>query len=116
MTDRTKLTLTRTAHNAVYVVMTVSVFAMLYAGVTGARGSWLTAAVVFAVAESVVYAAWGFRCPLTLLARKYGAPADRGYALDTILSARAAGIMFRSLTAVGVIGLALVFIGGWGSG
>ena len=116
MTDRTKLTLTRTVHNAVYVVMTVSVFAMLYAGVTGVRGSWLTAAIAFAVAEAVVYAVWGFRCPLTLMARKYGAPPEKGYALDTVVSPRAAGLMFRALTAVGVVGLVLVFLGGWAAG
>jgi hypothetical protein len=116
MTDRTKLTLVRLVHNLVYVVMAGSVFAMLYAGITGARGPWLGVAILFAVAEAVVYAVNGMRCPLTLLARKYGADPDKGYAMDRILSGRAAARSFTFLTAVGVVGLVLVLLGGWSVG
>jgi membrane-associated PAP2 superfamily phosphatase len=110
MTDNAKLTLVRVAHNLVYVVMAISVFAMLYAGVTGARGPWLPVAVVFVLAEAGVYVFNGMRCPLTLMARKYGAGGTKGYALDTVLSERAAGHCFKFLTAVGAAGLVLLVV------
>jgi hypothetical protein len=105
-----RLAMVRFVHNLVYVVMTVSVFAMLYAGITGARGWWLTLALVFALGEAAVYVVNGMSCPLTQIARRNGAGPDEGYALDTWISPRAAGIMFKSLTAVGLVGLVLIAV------
>jgi hypothetical protein len=110
MTDRAMLTLTRHLHNFVYVVMAVSVFAVLYAALSGARGWWLTLAVLCALAEVIVYVANGWSCPLTQMARRYGAGETEGYALDTCLSPRVAGLSFRFLVAVGIVGLVLLII------
>lgn len=73
MTDALRLTLVRGVHTATYVVMACSVFAVFYAGVVGASGQWLLAALTLVAIEVVIFVASGMKCPLTALAVKHGA-------------------------------------------
>ncbi|WP_395822175.1 hypothetical protein [Devosia sp.] len=41
MTDARRLTIIRTVHTAIYLVMAASTFVLLYAGITGQTGIWL---------------------------------------------------------------------------
>lgn len=43
MSPAQSLAFVRAVHTAIYVVMSVSVFCVAYAGVTGVRGAWLWA-------------------------------------------------------------------------
>ena len=84
MNDAMRLGLVRGVHTAIYLVMASSVFAVFYAGLVGAYGPWLFAALGLVGIEVVVFTASGMKCPLTAMALKYGAAAGA----DTFLPER----------------------------
>lgn len=106
MTDAQRLTIVRTLHTAIYLVMATGTFALVYAGITGARGWWLWTALGLLAVESVIYAANGFACPLSALARRYGAAT--GYVFDTFLPERATRYTFQFFGSVMALGLVLL--------
>lgn len=73
MTDPQRLAFVRAIHTLIYLVMASSVFAVLYAGVSGARGLWVWGALALVVVEIIAFAGGGMKCPLTAIATKYGA-------------------------------------------
>ena len=73
MTKAQSLALVRTVHTMIYIVMANSIFALLYAGVSGASGPWLWFALVMAAVEVVIFAGSGMKCPLTAVATRHGA-------------------------------------------
>lgn len=73
MTDARRLLLVRALHTAIYVIMASAVFALFYAGITGARGPWLWIALALATIEIVVFVGGGMKCPLTAIAIRHGA-------------------------------------------
>ncbi len=101
-----RLTLARLAHDAVYVVMAISTLAVLYAGLTGANGRWLTIAVALIMTEIVVFVGFGMRCPLAILALQYGA--ETGHAFEAVLSPRMSRAAFLAVDAIGAVGLTLL--------
>ena len=116
MTDPQRLAVVRGVHTLIYVVMAISTIVLVYAGVTGSRGWWLTLALILLAVESAVYAVNGMRCPLTALAVRYGA--EKGWAFDTFLPERATQYTFRffgSLMLLGLVLLALRWAGAIGS-
>jgi hypothetical protein len=100
------LTLIRTVHTAIYLVMAASTFVLLYAGLTGASGWWLWLALGLLLIESAVFAFYGFKCPLTGLAVEYGA--EKGWAFDTFLPERMTRYTFRFFGTLMVLGLVLL--------
>ncbi len=108
MTNNQMLALIRTIHTVIYLVMAVSTFVLLYAGVTGVQGSWLWIVILLLVVETVVYLGNGMRCPLTALAVRYGA--EKGYVFDTFLPERATRYTFNFFGTVMVIGLGLLLL------
>lgn len=73
MTDALRLTLVRTIHTAIYLVMAGSVFAVLYAGIVGANGQCVFVPLSLVAIEIAVFIGSGMKCPLTAVAEKYGA-------------------------------------------
>ena len=71
MTDGQRLVLVRGLHTAIYVVMAASVFVLLYAGVSGARGPWLWWALGLITVEIVVFVGNGMRCPMTAMVTRF---------------------------------------------
>ena len=108
MSDSQLLTLIRAIHTAIYLVMAVSTFVLVYAGLTGAQGTWLWIVLLLLGVESVVYLGNGMRCPLTALAVRYGA--EKGYVFDTFLPERATRYTFNFFGTVMVVGLALLIL------
>lgn len=106
LTDPQRLAIVRTLHTAIYLVMATGTFALLYAGLTGHEGIWLWVALALLAVESVVYAANGFACPLSAVARRYGA--TTGYVFDTFLPERATRYTFRFFGTVMAVGLVLL--------
>jgi len=108
MTDSDRLNLIRTVHTNIYLVMAASTLVLVYAGLSGATGPWLWVALLLLSVESAVFAGYGFKCPLTDLAVRYGA--RTGHVFDTFLPERATRYTFRvfgSLMALGLLLLAL---------
>lgn len=54
-------------------MMAGSIFALFYAGLSGAYGPWLWLALVLTTIEVIVFAGSGMRCPLTAVATRHGA-------------------------------------------
>jgi hypothetical protein len=108
MTDSHLLALIRVIHTAIYLVMAVSTFVLVYAGVSGAQGAWLWIALSLLAVEVVVFVGNGMRCPLTALAVRYGA--EKGYAFDTFLPERATRYTFNFFGTVMVVGLGLLVL------
>lgn len=104
--SRGRLTAVRTAHDLVYIVMAIAALLVLYAGITGVRGTWLAVALALILIEVAVYVGFGMRCPLAILAVRYGA--TTGHAFESVLSPRMARAAFLTVDAVGAAGLTLV--------
>ena len=99
------LTLIRSVHTAIYLVMAGSTFALAYAGVTGATGNWLWLVLGLLAVETAVFVGYGFKCPLTGMAVRYGA--TTGHVFDTFLPERATRYTFRFFGTLMVVGLVL---------
>jgi hypothetical protein len=108
MTDATRLTLVRALHTVIYGVMASAALVVLYAGLTGATGRWLWIASGLVAVESVVFAAFGFKCPLTAVAVKYGATKDGAY--DTFFPERITRWTFRVFGPVILVGFGLLAV------
>jgi hypothetical protein len=106
MSDPLRLAFVRGIHTAIYLVMATSTFVLVFAGITGAHGWWLWAALVLLGVEVVVFVGSGMKCPLTALAVRYGA--QKGYAFDTFLPERVTRYTFQFFTSVMVVGLVLL--------
>jgi hypothetical protein len=86
--------------------MSASVFVMLYAGMSGASGTWLWPALALVAIESVVFVGNGLRCPFTELARRY---AGEGRSVsDTFFPERMTRCTFAVFGPIILIGFALL--------
>jgi hypothetical protein len=104
--SRHRLTLVRTAHDIVYVVMAVATLAVLYAGLTGVKGPWLSIALALIAIEVAVFVGFGMKCPLAILAIRYGA--ETGHAFEATLSPRMSRAAFLTVDTIGAVGLTLL--------
>jgi hypothetical protein len=104
--SRQRLTFVRLTHDVVYVVMAVATVAVFYAGLTGATGPWLSVALALIAAEVAVFVGFGRKCPLAIMARRYGA--RTGHAFETSLSPRMSRAVFLAIHTIGAIGLTLL--------
>lgn len=108
MTDPQRLLLARALHTAIYVIMATAVFVVLYAGLTGAGGTWLWIALGLVAVEVVVFVGGGMKCPLTAVVAQFSA--GRAGVSDTFFPER---LTRHTLTVFGpliVIGLVLLAI------
>lgn len=110
--DARRLAIVRGVHTAIYIVMAASTFVLLYAGITGAQGTWLPVAKVLLTAEVVVFFGNGMRCPLSALAERYGAVEGRVF--DTFLPVRWTRYTFRFFGTIMTIGLLLLALRWYG--
>jgi hypothetical protein len=108
MRSPAKLAWIRFAHTAIYLILAGSVIFIVVAGITRHRGPWLTVTLVLTAIEAVVFVGNGFRCPLTDVARRYGA--EKGWAFDTFLPERWTRYTFRVFGGLLVIGLAALLL------
>jgi len=106
MADPLRLAFVRGVHTVIYLVMATSTFVLVFAGITGADGWWLWAALALLGVEVIVFVGNGMRCPLTALAVRSGA--ERGHVFDTFLPERATRYTFQFFTTVMVVGLVLL--------
>jgi len=106
MSNAQRLTIVRTVHTAIYLIMAASTFVVLYSGASGSAGPWLEGALGLLAVEVVVFAGNGLKCPLTALAVKYGA--RTGHVFDTFLPERVTRYTFRFFGSVLLVGLVLV--------
>lgn len=106
MTDSTKLTVVKTIHTAVWLVMASATVYILYAGITNTFSTWLWVAIGLLLFESTILLANRWTCPLTPVAMKY--TADRNDNFDIYLPRLAAKYNKAIFGTLFVVGLILV--------
>jgi hypothetical protein len=107
MSRAQRLWLVRAAHTAIYVVMVACVFAVVYAGASGARGAWVWISAALVALEAVVFIGNGLKCPLTALVVKHQ---GRAKVSDTFLPERITRHTFRVFGPLIVLGYALLAV------
>ncbi len=101
----------KAVHTALYGVMVAAIFYILYCGITGTMNVLLAASIGLVALEGVVFFGNGRKCPLTVLAQRYGDP--KGYVGDIFLPewlARRTFLIFTSLSVIGLLLVALRFV------
>ena len=106
MSDSHMLFLIRTFHTTIYLILAVSVVFLLVSALLGYFGPLLLVALLFIGIEVIVFVASGMKCPLTDVAKKYGA--EKGYVFDTFLPEALSKYTFRFFGLLLVIGLILL--------
>jgi hypothetical protein len=104
----------KSLHSGIFLSVAVSIVQVCYAGVTGRPSRWTRVALVTAVGECVIFAAWGFRCPLRLVAEGLGA--ESGQVTDIFLPRWFADRIPWFFTPPLIIGLAGLAWRKWGRG
>jgi hypothetical protein len=103
MTQGQILRLIRTVHTIIYLIMATSVVLILVSAILGTTGPVLIVALILVGIESVVFVGSGMKCPLTGLAKRYGAV--KGYVFDTFLPERFTQYTFRFFGTLLILGL-----------
>ncbi len=107
----------RLLHTAIYVVMAVSALVVLYAGLSGQRGVWLWPALILIVVESLIFAGFGLKCPLTAVVARL---ADGAAVSDTLMPERLTRHTFKIFGPIVAVGLILLgarwLLNGWPAG
>ncbi len=108
MSPRQKLTMIKTVHTIIYLMMVWAVFYLLYAAITQTYSDWFYTALGLLVIESLVFALSGMKCPLTSLAKKYGD--SKGYVGDLFIPERFAKYTFRVFGTIFLVSIVLLLL------
>lgn len=71
MRDKSKLTIIRIVHTAIWIFFNFVIFYMLYAAISNKLDSWVWIGYGLVILEGIILLAFKFFCPLTIIARKY---------------------------------------------
>jgi hypothetical protein len=71
MTGKTKLTIIKTIHTAIWVFFNVVIFYLLYAVIADKIDKWVWICLGLILLEGIVLLVFKKMCPVTLVARKY---------------------------------------------
>ena len=85
--NQPRLIVIKSLHTAVFLLMSASILYILYCGLTRTYDGPLVIALAAVTIESLVFLVNGRRCPLTALARRYGAATGDGWTADIYLPA-----------------------------
>jgi hypothetical protein len=104
-----KLFILRFIHAAVFIIMVVSLFYILYCAVSRRYDWTLATALGFMFIEGLALAVNRFRCPLTTLAERWGS--DHGAVTDIFLPGWLARNTFKIATVMVVVEVIWLAIG-----
>lgn len=104
-----KLFIIKTIHTIIYLIMVISIFYIVYAGITKIYNIWLYIALALISIESIVYIGNRMTCPLTTLAKKYGDP-TKGYVGDTFFPESFTDLTFKIFGSILFLGLLILVI------
>ena len=97
-------------HSLAVVVMASASFYLMYAAITGKRDVWVVLALVMIGVEAVVYATFGRKCPLTILARNLGDEGGHDYLFEWLLGTKRIKYVARTLALLAVIGVIMLIV------
>ena len=97
-------------HSLFVLIMATGAIYLVYCAFTGRRDAWMVVALVMIGVEAVVYATFGRRCPLTILARNLGDEGGHDYLFEWILGTKRIKYVARTLALLSVIGVLSLII------
>jgi hypothetical protein len=103
---RVAIFLVKLVHSLVFLGVAAGILHIFYAGVTNRPSKWTKRALILALGESAIFAAYRFRCPLRTVAEALGA--ESGQVTDIFLPRWIADRIpwvFTPLLAIGIGGL-----------
>ena len=102
------LMLIKAIHTIIFIIMASSVFVIVYCGAVGQFGLPLHIALGLIVIEGIVFLGNGMVCPLTTLAKKYGA--EKGYVFDSFFPEKWTRYTFPVFGSILLFGLILLLL------
>lgn len=97
-------------HSVAVIAMASAAIYLMYCAVTGRRDALVVWSLVMIGVEAVVYATFGKRCPLTILARNLGDEGGHDYLFEWILGTKRIKYVARTLALLSVIGVLALII------
>ena len=97
-------------HSLFVIIMASAAIYLVYCAFTGRRDALMVIALVMIGVEAVVYATFGRRCPLTILARNLGDEGGHDYLFEWILGTKRIKYVARTLALLSVIGVLSLII------
>lgn len=97
-------------HSLFVIIMASAAIYLVYCAFTGRRDVFMVIALVMIGVEAVVYATFGRRCPLTILARNLGDEGGHDYLFEWILGTERIKYVARTLALLSVIGVLSLII------
>ena len=97
-------------HSLFVIIMASAAIYLVYCAFTGRRDGFMVFALVMIGVEAVVYAVFGRRCPLTILARNLGDEGGHDYLFEWLLGTKRIKYVARTLALLSVIGVLSLII------
>lgn len=97
-------------HSLAVIAMASAAIYLMYCAVTGRRDALVVWSLLMIGIEAVVYATFGKRCPLTILARNLGDEGGHDYLFEWILGTKRIKYVARTLALLSVIGVLALII------
>ena len=97
-------------HSLAVVAMGSAAIYLMYCAISGRRDVFTVLALVMIGVEAVIYATFGRKCPLTILARNLGDEGGHDYLFEWILGTKRIKYVARSLALLSVIGVVMLIV------
>lgn len=98
-------------HSLAVIAMGSAAIYLMYCAVSGRRDVFTVLALVMIGVEAVIYATFGRKCPLTILARNLGDEGGHDYLFELILGTKSIKYVARTLALLSVIGVLMLIVG-----
>lgn len=97
-------------HSLAVLAMGSAAFYLMYCAISGRRDVFTVLALVMIGLEAVIYATFGRKCPLTILARNLGDEGGHDYLFEWILGTERIKYVARTLALLSVIGVVMLIV------
>lgn len=97
-------------HSLAVVAMGSAAIYLMYAAISGRRDVFVVLALLMIGVEAVVYATFGRKCPLTILARNLGDEGGHDYLFEWLLGTKRIKYVARTLALLSVIGVLMLIV------
>lgn len=97
-------------HSLAVLAFAAATFYLMYCALTGRRDALVVWSLVMIGAEAVIYAGFGRKCPLTLLARNLGDDGGHDYLFEWLLGRQRIKYVARTLALLGAVAVVMLIV------
>ncbi len=97
-------------HSLAVLAFAAAAFYLMYCALTGRRDALVVWSLVMIGGEALIYAGFGRRCPLTLLARNLGDDGGHDYLFEWLLGRQRIKYVARTLALLGAVAVVMFII------